>query len=92
MDIDTLIHSGSRWYFIIRLSTIEKVKTDSSDGYFMGGNSLTGFTVASTIIMTNLSTEQIVDRMDKVIHKVWKYGMGGYCSCSGCTISLGLLT
>lgn len=37
-----------------------KVKTDSSDGYFMGGNSLTGFTVASTIIMTNLSTEQIV--------------------------------
>ena len=26
----------------------------------MGGNSLTGFTVASTIIMTNLSTEQIV--------------------------------
>ena len=60
LDIDTLIHSGSRWYFIIRLSTIEKVKTDSSDGYFMGGNSLTGFTVASTIIMTNLSTEQIV--------------------------------
>ena len=37
-----------------------KVKTNSSDGYFMGGNSLTGFTVASTIIMTNLSTEQIV--------------------------------
>ena len=35
LDIDTLIHSGSRWYFIIRLSTIEKVKTDSSDGYFM---------------------------------------------------------
>ena len=26
----------------------------------MGGNSLTGFTVASIIIMTNLSTEQIV--------------------------------
>jgi len=37
-----------------------KIKTNSSDGYFMGGNSLTGFTVASTIIMTNLSTEQIV--------------------------------
>lgn len=26
----------------------------------MGGRSLTGFTIASTIIMTNLSTEQIV--------------------------------
>ena len=37
-----------------------KIKTNSSDGYFMGGNSLTGFTIASTIIMTNLSTEQIV--------------------------------
>lgn len=24
LDIDTLIHSGGRWYFIIRLSTIEK--------------------------------------------------------------------
>ena len=37
-----------------------KIKTDSAGGYFMGGNSLTGFTIASTIIMTNLSTEQIV--------------------------------
>ena len=37
-----------------------KIKTNSSDGYFMGGNSLTGFTVASSIINTNLSTEQIV--------------------------------
>lgn len=26
----------------------------------MGGNTLTGFTIASTIIMTNLSTEQLV--------------------------------
>ena len=92
LDIDTLIHSGSRWYFIIRLSTIEKVKTDSSDGYFMGGNSLTGFTVASTIIMTNLSTEQIGTEWTKLFTRYGSYGMGGYCSCSGCTISLGLLT
>ena len=41
-------------------SGVQKIKTDSADGYFMGGNSLTGFTIASTIIMTNLSTEQIV--------------------------------
>ena len=40
--------------------------------YFMGGNSLTGFTIASTIIMTNLSTEQIVGRMVKVMVRVWK--------------------
>lgn len=38
----------------------KKVQTDSADGYFMGGNTLTGFTIASTIIMTNLSTEQLV--------------------------------
>ncbi|MDK7114925.1 solute:sodium symporter family transporter [Staphylococcus pettenkoferi] len=38
----------------------KRVNTDNTDGFFMGGRSLTGFTVASTIIMTNLSTEQIV--------------------------------
>ncbi|WP_239751728.1 solute:sodium symporter family transporter [Mammaliicoccus sp. H-M34] len=37
-----------------------KIDTQNSEGYFMGGRSLTGFTIASTIIMTNLSTEQIV--------------------------------
>ncbi len=37
-----------------------KINTQDSDGFFMGGRSLTGFTIASTIIMTNLSTEQIV--------------------------------
>ncbi len=49
-----------------------KIKTNSSDGYFMGGNSLTGFTVASTIIMTNLSTEQIVGQNGQAMHKEWK--------------------
>ncbi|MCE7785376.1 solute:sodium symporter family transporter [Staphylococcus xylosus] len=38
----------------------KKINTKNADGYFMGGRSLTGFTIASTIIMTNLSTEQIV--------------------------------
>ncbi|BCU51488.1 solute:Na+ symporter, SSS family [Staphylococcus auricularis] len=38
----------------------KRVNTDSASGFFMGGRSLTGFTIASTIIMTNLSTEQIV--------------------------------
>lgn len=37
-----------------------KVNKNSASGYFMGGHSLTGFAVASTIIMTNLSTEQLV--------------------------------
>ncbi|HCA7044775.1 TPA: solute:sodium symporter family transporter, partial [Staphylococcus pseudintermedius] len=37
-----------------------KIDTKNTDGFFMGGRSLTAFTIASTIIMTNLSTEQIV--------------------------------
>ena len=27
-------------------SGVQEIKTDSADGYFMGGNSLTGFTIA----------------------------------------------
>lgn len=33
---------------------------DSSDGFFLGGRSLTGITIAGTVVMTNLSTEQLV--------------------------------
>ncbi|NGP46103.1 solute:sodium symporter family transporter [Bacillaceae bacterium SIJ1] len=36
------------------------VDNNSADGYFLGGRSLTGVTIAGAIIMTNLSTEQIV--------------------------------
>lgn len=32
----------------------------SSDGYFLGGRSLTGFVIAGSLLLTNLSTEQIV--------------------------------
>lgn len=38
------------------------LKTDesSSDGYFLGGRSLTGPVIAGSLLLTNLSTEQIV--------------------------------
>lgn len=36
------------------------VDSTDEEGYFLGGRSLSGFAIASTIIMTNLSTEQIV--------------------------------
>ncbi|MDO4814689.1 MAG: solute:sodium symporter family transporter [Gemella sp.] len=36
------------------------VDSTNEEGYFLGGRSLGGFAIASTIIMTNLSTEQIV--------------------------------
>uniref|UniRef100_UPI00404951B1 solute:sodium symporter family transporter n=1 Tax=Flavobacterium sp. TaxID=239 RepID=UPI00404951B1 len=36
------------------------VKEDSSDGYFLGGRSLTAGVIAGSLLLTNLSTEQIV--------------------------------
>ncbi|MDY3007389.1 solute:sodium symporter family transporter [Anaerococcus porci] len=46
--------------FIAYKKTMGQVDTTSSEGYFLGGKSLTAPVVAGTIIMTNLSTEQIV--------------------------------
>lgn len=36
------------------------VSTNTSEGFFLGGRSLTGITIAGTVVMTNLSTEQLV--------------------------------
>lgn len=46
--------------FISYKKTMGQVDTTSSEGYFLGGKSLAAPVVAGTIIMTNLSTEQIV--------------------------------
>jgi len=46
------------WYFAYKKS--RAVDNTSSEGYFLGGRSLTAVTIAGSIIMTNLSTEQIV--------------------------------
>src|SRR5690554_2603161 len=44
------------------ISYIATRKTDesTSDGYFLGGRSLTAGVIAGSLLMTNLSTEQIV--------------------------------
>jgi solute:Na+ symporter, SSS family len=44
------------------LSYLKSRKTNesSSDGYFLGGRSLTGVVIAGSLLLTNLSTEQIV--------------------------------
>lgn len=44
------------------ISYISTLKTDetTSDGYFLGGRSLTGPVIAGSLLLTNLSTEQIV--------------------------------
>ena len=45
---------------IISYLATRKTDEDSSDGYFLGGRSLTGYVIAGSLLLTNLSTEQIV--------------------------------
>lgn len=45
--------------FISYLKT-RKTNESSSDGYFLGGRSLTAIVIAGSLLLTNLSTEQIV--------------------------------
>ena len=45
---------------VISYLATRKTKEDSSDGYFLGGRSLTAGVIAGSLLLTNLSTEQIV--------------------------------
>ena len=45
---------------VISYYATRKTREDSSDGYFLGGRSLTGVVIAGSLLLTNLSTEQIV--------------------------------
>ena len=45
---------------IISYVATRKTNENSSDGYFLGGRSLTGVVIAGSLLLTNLSTEQIV--------------------------------
>lgn len=45
---------------IISYLATRKTDESSSDGYFLGGRSLTGVVIAGSLLLTNLSTEQIV--------------------------------
>ena len=45
--------------FISYIKT-RKTNEQTSDGYFLGGRSLTGVVIAGSLLLTNLSTEQIV--------------------------------
>ncbi|WP_055436941.1 MULTISPECIES: solute:sodium symporter family transporter [Lacinutrix] len=51
--------------FTVLVAVISYLKTrntdeSSSDGYFLGGRSLTGIVIAGSLLLTNLSTEQII--------------------------------
>ena len=45
---------------VISYLSTRKTKEGTSDGYFLGGRSLTGPVIAGSLLLTNLSTEQIV--------------------------------
>ncbi|MCO4820458.1 MAG: solute:sodium symporter family transporter [Flavobacteriaceae bacterium] len=45
---------------IISYLATKKTNENSSDGYFLGGRSLTAGVIAGSLLLTNLSTEQIV--------------------------------
>ncbi|MBL4604481.1 MAG: solute:sodium symporter family transporter, partial [Flavobacteriaceae bacterium] len=45
---------------IIAYYKSRKTSESTSDGYFLGGRSLTGVVIAGSLLLTNLSTEQIV--------------------------------
>lgn len=45
---------------IVAYLSTRKTNEKSSDGYFLGGRSLTGPVIAGSLLLTNLSTEQIV--------------------------------
>lgn len=53
-----LIVIGGITYYAYRKSKV--VDTDTSEGLFLGGRGMTAIPIAATIIMANLSTEQII--------------------------------
>ncbi|HBI1562984.1 TPA: solute:sodium symporter family transporter, partial [Enterococcus faecalis] len=54
--------------WIFAYSRSRSVDISGSEGFFMGGRSLTALPIAGTIIMTNLSTEQIVGQNGQSYH------------------------
>ena len=50
----TILVAGVSWWFT------RHAEQESSDGYFLGGRSLTAGVIASSLLLTNLSTEQII--------------------------------
>ena len=66
---------------IIAYLSTRKTDEKSSDGYFLGGRSLTGPIIAGSLLLTNLSTEQIVG-MNGVS---FSDGLPIYCIRSSCS-------
>ncbi|MDO4274700.1 MAG: solute:sodium symporter family transporter [Eubacteriales bacterium] len=57
-------------FYVVR--QVRKTNLKSQDGYFLAGRSLTAPVIASSIILTNLSTEQLIGQSGQA----YKVGMG----------------
>ncbi|WP_110114559.1 solute:sodium symporter family transporter [Bacillus sp. CGMCC 1.16541] len=56
--VSFLLFTGLVAYISYRLTRNDNLET--SEGYFLGGRSLTGWVIAGSLMLTNLSTEQLV--------------------------------
>ena len=45
---------------VVAYLATRKTNENTQDGYFLGGRSLTAHVIASSLLLTNLSTEQLV--------------------------------
>ena len=66
--------------FTILVAVISYVKTkgddqSTADGYFLAGRGLPGFVIAGSLLLTNLSAEQLVGTNGKT----WSVGMSPFC-------------
>lgn len=62
----------------------------SQDGYFLGGRSLTGIVIFGSLMMTNLSAEQLVGRNGQGLCR-WYHSNGLGNHVSGCTDADGIV-
>lgn len=67
--------------FTALVAVIAAVKTreenlDTQDGYFLAGRSLTGPVIAGSLMLTNLSTEQLVGQQARPMRPTWVRWLG----------------
>lgn len=76
---------GSFVFFTVLVAFItwlitRRDKHDTSDGYFLGGRVLTGGYIAGSLLLTNLSTEQLVGLNGSCLSGWFKRdGLGSDC-------------
>lgn len=68
--VEFLLFTGAVAFISWRKTRKEKL--DTSNGYFLGGNSLTGIVICGSLVMTDFSAEQLVGNNGQAV----RVGMG----------------